>query len=179
MSRLAKKPIIIPDKVQVEQKGNVLIIKGTNGVLSHTVDANIIIKIEQKSLRVDRINDELFSKAIQGTTYVVISNHIKGVLEGFIKKLQLHGVGYKAKISGRILELNLGKSHPIKYEIPDNIKIETPSQTDIVIFGADKALVGQTAADIRRFREPEPYKGKGVRYLDEIIELKETKKAKK
>lgn len=179
MSRLAKKAIIIPDKVQVEQKDDVVIVKGVHGVLSHKIHTSITIKIEQKSLHVNRINDELLSKAMQGTTYVVIGNYIKGVLEGFTKKLQLHGVGYKAKVSGNVLELNLGKSHPIKYEIPANIKIETPSATDIVIFGADKALVGQTAADIRRFREPEPYKGKGVRYLDEVIELKETKKAKK
>jgi len=93
--------------------------------------------------------------------------------------LQLHGVGYKAKISGHKLELNLGKSHPIEYIVPSNIKIETPTPTDIIIFGSDKQLVGQVAADIRRFRKPEPYKGKGVRYLDEVIHLKETKTSKK
>lgn len=179
MSRLARKAIIVPDKVHVEQIGDLLTVKGSHGTLHHHVHPKVKIKIDKSSLQIDRNDDEKFSKAIQGTTYIIISNHIKGVVEGFTKKLQLHGVGYKAKVSGHKLELSLGKSHPIEYKIPDHIKIDTPTQTDIVIFGIDKQLVGQVAANIRRFREPEPYKGKGVRYLDEVINLKETKKAKK
>jgi len=179
MSRLAKKAIVVPDKVQVEQHKDMLTIKGSHGVLHHKVHPNVMVKIEKGHVQVIRNNEEQLSRAVQGTTHVIISNHIRGVTEGFTKKLQLHGVGYKAKISGHKLELNLGKSHPIEYIVPSNIKIETPTPTDIIIFGSDKQLVGQVAADIRRFRKPEPYKGKGVRYLDEVIHLKETKTSKK
>jgi large subunit ribosomal protein L6 len=179
MSRLAKKAIVIPDQVHIEQKEDVLTIKGIKGVLHHKLHPNVKVKIDQHSLQVIRNDEEQLSKAIQGTTHVIIGNHIKGVTEGFTKKLQLHGVGYKAKVSGHMLELNLGKSHPIEYKIPHDIKIETPSQTDIIILGSDRQLVGQVAADIRMFRKPEPYKGKGVRYADEVINLKETKTSKK
>lgn len=179
MSRLAKKPIVIPAKVSVEQRQQVLIIKGTVGTLEHTVHPSVTVKLEDGALQVDRNNNSQMAKAMQGTTFVVIANHIKGVSEGFTKKLQLHGVGYKAKVSGNKLELSLGKSHPIEYIIPAGIKVEAPTVTDLVVYGASKHLVGQVAANIRRFKEPEPYKGKGIRYLDEVIELKETKSNKK
>ena len=179
MSRLAKKAIIIPDKVHIEQHKDMLTIKGSHGVLHHKVHPNVSVIIEKGHIQVIRNNEEQLSKAVQGTTHVLISNHIKGVTEGFNKKLQLQGVGYKAKISGHKLELNLGKSHPIEYIVPNNIKVETPTPTDIIISGSDKQMVGQVAADIRRFRKPEPYKGKGVRYFDEVIHLKETKTTKK
>lgn len=179
MSRLAKKAIVIPSKVQIEQKEDVLTIKGAIGSMQHKVHGSVVVKIENGHLNVVRKGDDQLAKAIQGTTYVIISNHIRGVTEGFTKKLQLQGVGYKAKITGNKLELNLGKSHPIEYIVPQGIKIETPTVTDITIFGSDKQLVGQVAANIRRFKEPEPYKGKGVRYLDEVIQLKETKSSKK
>ena len=179
MSRLARKAIIIPDKVHVDQNEGVLTVKGPKGVLHLKIHMYITVQIEKDHLQVIRNNEELLAKAVQGTMYVIISNHIKGVTEGFTKKLQLQGVGYKAKISGHKLELSLGKSHPIEYTVPSDIKIEIPTPTDLIISGSDKQLVGQVAADIRRFREPEPYKGKGVRYLDEVIHLKETKTSKK
>jgi len=179
MSRLAKKAIAIPSKVQIEQKNDMLTIKGAIGTLQHKVHSSVVVKIENGHLQVVRNDESQLAKAIQGTTHVIVSNHIRGVTEGFTKKLQLQGVGYKAKITGSKLELSLGKSHPIEYIIPTGIKIETPTVTDIVIFGSDKQLVGQVAANIRRFKEPEPYKGKGVRYLDEVIHLKETKSSKK
>jgi large subunit ribosomal protein L6 len=179
MSRLAKKPICIPNKVEIEQKTDTLTIKGSVGTLYHKVHPSVIVKIENNTLQVIRKDDSQLAKAIQGTTHVVVSNHVRGVTEGFTKKLQLQGVGYKAKITGNKLELSLGKSHPVEYIIPQGIKIETPTVTDIIIFGSDKQLVGQVAANIRRFKEPEPYKGKGIRYLDEVIILKETKSSKK
>lgn len=179
MSRLAKKAMVIPAKVKIEQKGDMLTVNGANGTLHHKLHDSVSVLIENDHLQVIRKNDEQLAKAIQGTTYIVISNHIKGVTEGFTKKLQLHGVGYKAKVTGSKLELSLGKSHPIEYIIPQGIKVETPTVTEIIIFGSDKQLVGQVAANIRRFKEPEPYKGKGVRYLDEVIKLKEAKSSKK
>ncbi len=179
MSRLAKKAITIPAKVSIDQQGDLVTIKSATATLQHKLHNIVLIKIENDQLSVIRKDESQLAKAIQGTTFIVISNHIKGVTEGFVKKLQLHGVGYKAKINSNKLELSLGKSHPIEYIVPEGIKIETPSVTDIVIYGADKQLVGQVAANIRRFREPEPYKGKGVRYVDEVIILKETKSSKK
>lgn len=179
MSRLAKKSITIPAKVSIDHQGDLVTIKGTNATLQHKLHNIVLIKIENDQLSVIRKDESQLAKAIQGTTFIVISNHIKGVTEGFVKKLQLHGVGYKAKINGNKLELSLGKSHPIEYIVPEGIKIETPSVTDILIYGADKQLVGQVAANVRRFREPEPYKGKGVRYVDEVIILKEIKSSKK
>ena len=179
MSRLAKKPIAIPNKVAIEQKIDHLTIKGSIGTLHHKIHPSVIVKVENNTLQIIRKDDSQLAKAIQGTTHVVIANHIHGVTEGFSKKLQLHGVGYKAKVTGSKLELSLGKSHPIEYIIPNGIKVETPTVTDITIFGSDKQLVGQVAANIRRLKEPEPYKGKGIRYLDEVINLKETKSSKK
>lgn len=179
MSRLARKAILIPNNVQIEQTKEMLNIKGVHGILHHKVHHSVVVKIEKNHIQVIRNNEEQLSKAIQGTTHVIISNHIKGVSSGFVKKLQLQGVGYKAKISGHKLELSLGKSHPIEYIVPNSIKVETPAPTEIIISGPDKQLVGQVAADIRRFREPEPYKGKGIRYFDEVIQLKETKTTKK
>jgi large subunit ribosomal protein L6 len=179
MSRLAKKPIAIPSKVQVEQAGNILTIKGGVGTLKHQVNDSVGVTIADNSLQVVRNQETQFAKAIQGTTYRIISNHIKGVLEGFTKKLQLHGVGYKAKATGKKLELNLGRSHLDTFSIPEGVKIETPSATEITVFGADKQLVAQVAANIRRLKEPEPYKGKGIRYFDEVISLKEAKSSKK
>lgn len=179
MSRLAKKFITIPDKVQIEQQGDLVLIKSGTVILRHKLHNSVFVKMDANQISVLRKDDSQLAKAIQGTTFIIISNHIKGVTEGFITKLQLHGVGYKAKINGNKLELNLGKSHPIEYIVPEGIKIETPSVTEIIINGADKQLVGQVAANIRRFRPPEPYKGKGVRYANEIIKLKETKTSKK
>ena len=179
MSRLAKKPIVIPNKVSLEQKVDLLTIKGSMGILQQKIHPSVLVKIEGNNLYVERKEDSQAAKAIQGTMYILISNHIRGVNEGFTKKLQLHGVGYKAKIAGNKLELSLGKSHPEEYNIPAGVKVETPTVTDIIVSGADKQLVGQVAANIRRFREPEPYKGKGIRYLDEVITLKEVKSGKK
>lgn len=179
MSRLAKKPIVIPSKVSVEHKGDLLTIKGSLGTLQHKLNSLVSIQIDNNNLTVTRKDDSNFAKAIQGTTFVLLSNHIRGVAEGFVVKLQLQGVGYKAKVNGNKLELTIGKSHPVEYLIPAGVKIETPTVTEIVVSGYDKQLVGQAAANIRRFKEPEPYKGKGIRYADEVIELKEAKKSNK
>ena len=179
MSRLAKKPIVIPSKVQVEQKADVITVKGSIGTLQHKVHPSIVVKIADNNLQVIRNEETEFAKAIQGTTYILLSNNIKGVVEGFTKKLQLHGVGYKAKATGSKIEMSLGKSHPVIYTVPANVKVETPSATEIVVSGADKQLVSQVAANIRRLKQPEPYKGKGIRYVDEVIVLKETKSSKK
>lgn len=179
MSRLAKKSILIPSKVKIEQKNNVVIVTGALGMLQQPLRHEVTIEIENNNLKVLRKNDSKLAKALQGTVFVILSNCIKGVQEGFIKKLQLVGVGFKAKITGSKLELGLGKSHPIKYEVPEGIKVETPTATDIIVSGIDKQKVGQVAADIRAFKRPEKYKGKGIRYFDEVIELKETKSSKK
>ena len=177
MSRIARKPITIPAKVTVEQvEVGKLMVKGPNGQFDHKVHSavNVVIENNEISLNLKEGQDE--HKAQLGTACVLISNCIVGVTEGFEKKLTLVGVGYRAKLQGKQLELSLGYSHPVLYPVPEGITIEVPSATEVIIKGADKQRVGQVAAEIRMKRPPEPYKGKGVRYSDERIILKETKK---
>ena len=176
MSRISKQPINIPEKVSFEEDTNMWSVIGPNGKLSLKKNRFVRIKFSENILTVEAIDDSQISNAISGTIRSLLSNMVVGVTDGFQKNLQLVGVGYRAQSKGNVLSLNLGFSHPVEYEIPKDIKVETPSQTEIIIKGSDKQLVGQVAAEIRFFRPPEPYKGKGVRYKDETISLKETKK---
>ena len=177
MSRIANNPINIPTGVDVNIAGNMVTIKGSKGELSHNIHP--LIKVEQadNTLKTSTKSNSKFAKALSGTTRALIQNIVTGVSEGFERKLEIIGVGYRAAVSGKTLNLTLGFSHPIAFRIPEGITIETPSQTEVTIKGSDKQQVGQVAANIRAYRPPEPYKGKGVRYLDERIIRKEAKKA--
>lgn len=177
MSRVSKNPIFIPAKVEVNLSPSLITIKGPLGILSQSVASDLLtLEFKDNQLSVKTENSTKAANEISGTTRALLANMVKGVTDGFEKKLQLVGVGYRAQASQNKLNLALGYSHPIDHAIPDGIKIETPTQTEIVIKGIDKQKVGQVAADIRSYRKPEPYKGKGIRYSDETIVLKETKK---
>ena len=177
MSRIAKQPVEFPDSVEVSiQNDDCIEVKGKKGQLQLNLINKVSVSIGEGSLTVANTSDSKFSRAISGTYRSLISNMVKGVSEGFEKKLELQGVGYRVKTQGKEINLTLGFSHPVVYEIPDGIEVQTPSRTEIVISGIDKQKVGQVAAEIRAIRPPEPYKGKGVRYQGEQISLKETKK---
>ena len=176
MSRVAKAPVELPNGVEFKQDGNIVTLKGAKGELSMELNSEVELSLEESTLRLAPRSGSRFSMAITGTMRSILANMAQGVSEGFEKKLELVGVGYRAQMQGKTLNLSLGFSHPVAYEAPEGISIETPSQTEIVIKGADKQAVGQVAAEIRRFRPPEPYKGKGVRYADERVVLKEAKK---
>ncbi len=178
MSRVAKNPVSIPSGVEVNLAGNDITVKGANGALSFSIHpaVNVVKNDEGKVITIAPIDGVENANALAGTTRACINNMVVGVSQGFEKKLILIGVGYRAQVQGNKLNLTLGFSHPVVFDVPDNIKIETPSQTEIIVKGADKQAVGQVAADIRAYRPPEPYKGKGVRYADEVISLKEGKK---
>jgi large subunit ribosomal protein L6 len=173
MSRIAKKPIIIPSGVDFKINEQNIHVKGKKGEFNFPLHEAVVVEINSN---VVTIKPKQQNHPMVGTTCKMIANFIKGVSEGFECRLALHGVGYRAKMQGNRLELSLGLSHPLTHEAPEGIKIETPSNTEIVITGADKQLVGETAAKIRAYRPPEPYKGKGVRYANEKVNLKETKK---
>ena len=176
MSRIAKNPIELPQGVEFKQDGNVVTIKGGKGSLSLELNNEIELKQEENSVAVMARSGSRFAAAMSGTTRALLANMVQGVSEGFSRKLELVGVGYRAQMQGNKLNLTLGFSHPVVYDIPEGVSVETPSQTEVVIAGSDKQKVGQVAAEIRRFRPPEPYKGKGVRYADERVMLKEAKK---
>lgn len=176
MSRVAKAPVEIPAGVEVTLNGQEIKVKGTNGELSRVINDAVTVTIEDKLIRTTPKADFAKSNAQAGTARALINNMIVGVTQGFQKQLKLIGVGYRAQTSGQKITLNLGYSHPVEVELPKGIAAETPSQTDLVLKGADKQLVGQIAANIRSFRPPEPYKGKGVRYADENVRRKEAKK---
>ncbi len=176
MSRIAKNPVAIPSGVQVALAGLKLSVKGPKGSLEHEVNPLVKVSQEGSVLKFQRTNDTALARAVSGTTRALVNNMVQGVAKGFEKKLTIIGVGYRAAVQGKKLNLTLGYSHPIVYDIPNGITIEAPDQTNLVVKGADKQLVGQVAADIRGFRSPEPYKGKGVRYTDEVIIKKEAKK---
>jgi large subunit ribosomal protein L6 len=175
MSRIAKDPVVIPAGVDVKFEGQLVTVKGSVGTLSMDVHPTVEIKQEDSQLIFAPAEGEK-SWALAGTTRALLSNMVVGVTKGFEKKLQLNGVGYRAKATGNVLNLTLGFSHPVNYELPEGVKVETPSQTEVVVKGADKQQVGQVAAEIRAYRPPEPYKGKGVRYADEHVRRKEAKK---
>lgn len=177
MSRIANNPITIPAGVEVNISGNDLVIKGSKGELKHKAHPLVSVKQEENILRLVANNNSKSANALTGTTRAILQNIITGVSEGFEQKLEITGVGYRAQVQGKVLNLTLGFSHPVDFKIPEGITIETPSQTEIIIKGFDKQQVGQVSANIRAYRPPEPYKGKGVRYTDEHIIRKEAKKA--
>lgn len=176
MSRVAKAPVTIPAGVEVKIAAGKIAIKGKQGQLELDVHSDVEIKQEENVLTFAPRTGEKQANALAGTFRALVNNMVTGVTAGFEKKLVLQGVGYRAKAAGKTLNLTLGFSHPVDYELPEGITVETPSQTEIVIKGIDKQIVGQVAAEIRGYRPPEPYKGKGVRYADENVRRKEAKK---
>ena len=176
MSRVAKEPVELPQGVEFSQSGRTVSLKGSKGSLSLQLNSEIELVHDENTLMVKARSGSRFATAISGTTRALLANMVQGVTEGFEKKLQLVGIGYRVQFQGNKLNLTLGFSHPVDFTVPEGITIETPSQTEIVVKGMDKQLVGQVAAEIRGFRPPEPYKGKGVRYADERVVIKEAKK---
>lgn len=176
MSRIANKPIIVPNGVTVTMQGNHVDVKGAKGQLSFQIHESVKGVLTGSELAIEFNRESQESRMHAGSARANIANMVTGVSQGFEKKLTLVGVGYRAKAQGSTLNLALGFSHPIDHVVPTGVTVETPSQTEVILKSADKALLGQVAADIRSYRPPEPYKGKGVRYSDEQVHLKETKK---
>jgi large subunit ribosomal protein L6 len=176
MSRVAKALVTVPAGVTVTLSGQDITVKGPVGELSRTLNALVAVSQEENSIKTDVVAESKEAWAQAGTARALINNMVEGVSKGFEKKLLLNGVGYRAKAAGKSLNLSLGFSHPVDHAIPAGITVETPSQTEVILKGADKQLVGQVAADIRSYRKPEPYKGKGIRYADEHVRRKEAKK---
>ena len=176
MSRVAKNPIIVPKGVEVKLTGRNLSVKGPKGHLQWDVHPLVNVVHADGQLRFERSGDTPMARAISGTMRALANNMVTGVTKGFERKLTIIGVGFRAAVQGKKLNLTLGYSHPIVYAIPEGITIEAPTQTELVVRGSDKQLVGQVAAEIRAYRPPEPYKGKGVRYTDEQVVRKEAKK---
>ena len=176
MSRVAKQPIRVPSGVEITIDGQCVTVKGPKGTLEHRIHDTVEVVRDDDALKFSAREGAENGMALAGTTRSVINNMVVGVSEGFERRLQLVGIGYRAQMQGKAVNLTLGFSHPIKFEAPEGVTIETPSQTEIVVRGVDKQKVGQAAAEIRAFRPPEPYKGKGVKYDDELIRRKEAKK---
>ncbi len=176
MSRIGKNPVVIPDKVEVSIVSGMVSVKGPLGTLKRAINSDVTVNNSEGKLTFIPVNDSQQANAMSGTARALLANMVQGVTKGFEKKLLLVGVGYRAQAQGAALNLTLGFSHPVVHKMPEGIKAETPTQTEILIKGIDKQLVGQIAAEVRAYRPPEPYKGKGVRYSDEQITLKETKK---
>lgn len=176
MSRIASNPIAAPNGVELKIDGQSINVKGSKGEQSVNVHESVEIVESEGQLTFSPRDESKESHALSGTMRALVNNAVVGVSQGFEKKLQLIGVGYRAKASGKSLDLTLGFSHPVVYQLPEGVKADTPSQTEIVLTSADKQLLGQAAAEIRAFRPPEPYKGKGVRYADERVRTKEAKK---
>ncbi len=176
MSRVGKKPVAVPAGVTASVDGQQVRIKGSKGELSFVVPEAVLVKLENGEIKVDPRDESKDARAKWGLSRSMVNNLIEGVSKGFEKKLEINGVGYRAAVAGKVLKLSLGYSHDVDYEIPAGITIVTPKPTEIVVSGIDKQKVGQTAAEIREFRGPEPYKGKGVKYANEFIFRKEGKK---
>jgi len=176
MSRVANSPVQLPKGVDFKQSGQEITVKGGKGTLAMQVHAAVEVKVEDNVVSFAARDEEQKSRALAGTMRALVNCMVKGVSEGFEKKLVLNGVGYRAKAAGKTLNLSLGFSHPIDYDLPEGVTAETPSQTEIVLKSVDKQLLGQVASEVRSFRPPEPYKGKGVRYEDEYVRRKEAKK---
>jgi large subunit ribosomal protein L6 len=176
MSRVANDPVLIPEKVDVTLNTTEISVKGPLGTLTHKLTQNVLVQRVENRLEFKVKDNSNQANAMSGTLRALVSNMVTGVSKGFEKKLALVGVGYRAQAQGDKLNLTLGFSHPVVHQLPQGVKAETPTQTEIIIKGADRQQVGQVAADIRAYRSPEPYKGKGVRYVGEQIVLKETKK---
>lgn len=176
MSRIGKKPIAIPEGVTATLEGQKVVAKGPKGELSFVVNDEVLVKMENGMFKVDPKNDTKNSRSQWGMSRTMISNIFEGVKNGYEKRLSITGVGYRASMQGNKLQLLLGFSHEVLYEIPEGVKVAVPKPTEIVVSGFDKQKVGQVAAEIRKYRPPEPYKGKGVRYTDEYVFRKEGKK---
>ncbi len=176
MSRVANQPVDIPSGVEVKIVAGTIFVKGSKGQLEMPVHNQVVISVEEKSVIFKARDGSKISRAMSGTSRSLVNNMVAGVSMGFEKKLQLVGVGYRAQCKGKKVVLSLGFSHPIEYELPEGVSAEASSQTELVIKGINKQLVGQVSAEIRDFRRPEPYKGKGVRYVDEQVRRKEAKK---
>jgi len=175
MSRIGKQPIAIPPKVKVEVKGQQVAVEGPKGKLNWELPRRTSLKVDNGKVVVSRQGDDAQAKALHGLSRALVNNMVRGVSEGFVKKLEIQGVGFKAAVQGKNVNLNLGYSHPIHYPIPDQIKVTVEENTKLTIEGPSKELVGQVAAEIRSFYPPEPYKGKGVRYVGEHVQRKEGK----
>lgn len=176
MSRIANSPVTLPSGVEAKINGQEVAVKGPKGALTHNVHNDVEVTNTDGVITFAARNKSKGAVALAGTSRAVVNNMVVGVSTGFEKKLRLIGVGYRAQAQGKKLNLTLGFSHPVEYEVPEGITVETPSQTEILVKGVDKHLVGQVAANIRAYRSPEPYKGKGVRYDDERVVMKEAKK---
>jgi len=176
MSRIAKAPVAIPTGIDVQLSDQEISVKGPNGELRLVPHPLVHVDRDGDELRVNARNEHRTAVAMAGTTRALVNNMVAGVSKGFEKKLSIVGVGYRAQAQGQRLNLTLGFSHPVVYQVPDGVTVETPSQTEIVVRGADKQRVGQAAAEIRSYRPPEPYKGKGIRYVDEHVVRKQAKK---
>jgi len=175
MSRIGKNPIVLPAGVEVSI-GDQITVKGPLGTLMAITHPSVTISVEGQNVQVSKVEGAANAAAMWGTMRANINNMVTGVSKGFERKLQLVGVGYRAQAAGDVLNLSLGFSHPVAHKMPAGVKVECPTQTEILIKGADKQQVGQVAAEVRAYRKPEPYKGKGVRYSDEVVVIKETKK---
>jgi large subunit ribosomal protein L6 len=175
MSRIGKQPVVVPPKVKVEIKGQKLFVEGPKGKLDFELPSRTSLKLDGGNLLVSRDGDDAQAKALHGLSRALVNNMVKGVSEGFVKKLEIQGVGFKAVVQGNKVNLALGYSHPLNYPIPDQIKVTVEENTKLTIEGPSKQLVGQVAAEIRSYYPPEPYKGKGVRYSDEKVRRKEGK----
>lgn len=176
MSRVAKNPVAVPAGVDVTVGDGQIVVKGPLGTLTQILHPSVKVERQGDALQCLAIEGAVNAKAMSGTVRALVNNMVAGVSKGFERKLTLVGVGYRAQAQGDKLNLSLGFSHPVVHQMPAGIKVETPSQTEIVIKGVDKQVVGKVAAEVRAYRAPEPYKGKGVRYSDEVVTLKETKK---
>jgi len=176
MSRIANYPVAVPDKVEVTVNHDEISVKGPLGTLTQKLSTRVKIERTDNNLEFKVNDNSRQANALSGTTRALVANMVTGVTKGFEKRLTLVGVGYRAQAQGDKINLTLGFSHPVVHQLPEGVKAETPTQTEIVIKGTDKQVVGQVAAEVRRYRSPEPYKGKGVRYTGEKITLKETKK---
>ena len=175
MSRIGKQPIAVPPKVKVEVKGQQVLVEGPKGKLNFNLPARTSLKVEGGNIVVSRAGDDAQSKALHGLSRALVNNMVKGVSEGFVKKLEIQGVGFKAAVVGKVVNLSLGYSHPINYDIPEQIKVTVEENTKLTIEGPDRQVVGRVAAEIRAYYPPEPYKGKGVRYAGEHVVRKEGK----
>jgi len=176
MSRVARQPIKVPKGVEVMITGEDVAVKGVKGALTHRLPRQVTVTLSGDTLQVSMADASGQVRALAGTTRALLNNMVTGVSAGFERKLEINGVGYRAQVQGKLLSLTLGYSHPISFAVPEGITIETPTQTEIIVKGASKQQVGEVAAKIRAWRPPEPYKGKGIKYAEEVIARKEAKK---